>query len=170
MESDIITSNNSKASDNSIAGNVQHKPLVDPKTHMRLLKVIQGNLNQRISCTLSAWPLSSVPAYTAISYTWGSPSDTATILIDGKPKVVRRNCEYVLRQAYAADTDAYYWVDDICIDQSLTEEKNHQVSMMGDLHKRGARVLACVGEHADDSEFLPCQKPVRSIDRTRSDA
>jgi hypothetical protein len=138
----------------TIAADFQHEPLVDPQTHIRLLRITEGSLGQRVSCTLTTWPLEMAPSYTAISYTWGHPSNTSTILIDGKQKIVRRNCEYILHQAWAFNADSLFWVDDICIDQSLTEEKNHQVSMMGDLYKKATRILACVGEHGDDSDFL----------------
>ncbi|KAH7095155.1 heterokaryon incompatibility protein-domain-containing protein [Paraphoma chrysanthemicola] len=136
------------------ADSYQHEPLVDPKTHIRLLKITEGRVGQGVACTLTTWPLEIVPPYTAISYTWGDPKRLATISINGRPNVVRRNCEYVLHQAWGVNPNDLYWVDALCIDQSLTEEKNHQVAMMGDLYKRATRVLACVGEHSGDSEFL----------------
>lgn len=34
------------------------------------------------------------------------------------------------------------------------KERGHQVAMMGDVYKGAAQVFACVGRHADDSEFL----------------
>ena len=67
---------------------------------------------------------------------------------------VRKNCEYVLRQASWHDITAYYWVDALCIDQSHTGEKSEQVRMMGQIFGGAAQVLACVGPEADDSCFL----------------
>ncbi|KAH7085500.1 heterokaryon incompatibility protein-domain-containing protein [Paraphoma chrysanthemicola] len=142
------------SSSTNTADGFQHEPLADPKTHIRLLKITEGRLGQRVTCTLTIWPLEEAPPYTAISYTWGDLKNLATIFIDGKPKVVRQNCEYVLHQAWGVNADDLYWVDALCIDQSLKEEKNHQVAMMGDLYRNAARVLACVGDHSGDSEFL----------------
>lgn len=132
----------------------EHTPLPDPQTHIRLLKVINGHIGQPAKCELTTWPLESLPPYYAISYTWGEPSDTTNIEINDKRMVVRRNCEYVLQQAFAEDAAAYLWVDAICIDQENLQEKSYQVAMMGDMYQRAARVLACIGPHADDSDFL----------------
>jgi hypothetical protein len=76
---------------------------------------------------------------------------------------VRSNCEYALRQAHTSATNKYIWQDAICIDQSATQEKNHQVAMMGPIYEMAAHVLACLGPHAGDSEFL-----TEFIDKNRS--
>jgi hypothetical protein len=38
-------------------------------------------------------------------------------------------------------------MDALCIDQSTTQEKNHQVGMMGQIYARSVHVMACVGPH-----------------------
>jgi len=38
------------------------------------------------------------------------------------------------------------WVDAICIDQSSTTERNHQVALMGEVYKLAKRVLIWLGE------------------------
>ena len=92
--------------------------------------------------------------YYAISYTWGDPADTTEITVNGKPFVVRRNCEYVLQQAFATKASRYYWVDAICIAQTSIQERNHQVGIMGKIYSGAKHVFACVGPHADNSEYL----------------
>jgi hypothetical protein len=54
-------------------------------------------------------------------------------------------------------------MDAICIDQSTTQEKSHQVGMMGQIYARSAHVFACVGPHTKDSTFL-----FKMIDENRS--
>jgi hypothetical protein len=132
----------------------KHEPLPDAKTHIRLLQITQGSWDQPVKCVVAAWPLDTVPTYTAISYTWGDPSETTDMELNGTRFLARRNCEYALQQAYSADPKTYYWIDAICINQQDDEEKSYQVTMMGALYKKAARVLACVGQHADDSAFL----------------
>ena len=95
-----------------------------------------------------------MPSYYAISYTWGDPADTAEITVNGKPLAVRRNCEYVLQQAFATKACRYYWVDAICIAQMSTQERNHQVGIMGKIYSGAKHVFACVGPHEEDSEYL----------------
>jgi hypothetical protein len=133
-----------------------HDHLPDSKTHIRLLQVLQGNFEQHVICTLSIWPLDSAPPYNAISYTWGDPSSTVDITVDGRNMVVRQNCEYVLQQAFTKKNKEiqHLWVDAICIDQSEIQERGHQVALMGKLYKRAAHVFACVGARSDDLEFL----------------
>ncbi|KAF2126662.1 HET-domain-containing protein, partial [Dothidotthia symphoricarpi CBS 119687] len=123
----------------------EHDPLPDPKAYFRLLEIQQAGLGEHAVCQLTTWLIEDAPPYTAISYTWGDSTSTTTVSINGAQMPVRANCEYVLRQAYASKTSLYYWIDAICIDQTGNHEKNHQVAMMGQLYKRAAHVLACIG-------------------------
>lgn len=138
----------------STAIGFEHEPLPDPKTYIRLLKIMEAGAGQLARCTLRVFPLDTAPSYCAVSYTWGNPSDTTVIEINEMRKAVTLNCRYTLQQGYASDWKGYYWIDAICIDQSNDHEKSLQVAMMGDFYKGAAQVLACVGPEADDSDFL----------------
>jgi hypothetical protein len=133
-----------------------HEPLPDALTHIRLIEVLQGKVGQHVVCTVSVWPLDTAPSYDAISYTWGDPALTVSITINGQTMVVRQNCEYVMQQWFTAkrSTSKYIWVDAVCIDQSNLKERGFQVTIMGKLYREAAQVLACVGPHSDDSEYL----------------
>jgi hypothetical protein len=133
-----------------------HAPLPDSKTHIRLLEIPQGKYKRPIIFKLTTWRLDVAPPYYAVSYTWGDPTQTIDITVDNQRMEVRQNCEYVLHQAFALRTNElqYYWIDAICIDQDNLQERGHQVSLMGQLYKRASHVLACVGPHSDDSQFL----------------
>ncbi|KAH7077254.1 heterokaryon incompatibility protein-domain-containing protein [Paraphoma chrysanthemicola] len=48
----------------------------------------------------------------------------------------------------------HYWMDQICINQQDMAEKGKQVANMGDIYRRAKAVFACVGAHADDSQFI----------------
>jgi hypothetical protein len=129
-----------------------HEPLPTSTSHFRLLEILEGD--NQIVCKLTIWPIATAPSYHALSYTWGDEASTCCIQINGRSCVVRANCAYILRQAFASRSSKYYWVDAICIDQLSNQEKNHQVAMMGQLYKRATHVFACVGPHSDDSNFL----------------
>jgi hypothetical protein len=133
-----------------------HDPLPDSKTHIRLIKLLQGNFGQHVTCELSTWALDEAPEYCAISYTWGDPALSANITVNGQSMLVRRNCEYVLQQTFSKMKAGprYVWADAISIAQSDKQEKGHQVSLMGQIYDRAVRVFACVGPHSDDSEYL----------------
>jgi len=132
----------------------EHDPLPDSTTHFRLLHILRGDFGQHVECEISSWPIDDAPSYYAISYTWGDPADTTEITVNGRPLVVRRNCEYVLQQAFATKASLYYWVDAICIAQTSIQERNHQVGIMGKIYSGAAHVFACVGPHGNDSEYL----------------
>lgn len=138
----------------------QHCPLADARTHFRLLKVLSVVEGRPIPvhCELTAFSIADTPPYHAISYTWGNPAPLALILINGRQMHVRLNCEYALRQTHQINGDGIgdflIWIDSICINQLDKAERGSQVSMMGDIFKTATKVLACVGAHEDDSEFL----------------
>lgn len=130
--------------------------LPDAVKYIRLLEVLDDGFfkDTRVRCRITTWPVDNKPSYYAISYTWGDPEPSSTILINGQAFRIRTNCEFVLKQAYWYKKTSYYWVDAICINQRHLEEKSMQVSIMGNIYKQAAQVLACVGDHADDSDFL----------------
>lgn len=130
--------------------------LPDAAKYIRLLEVLDDMYSNeiRIRCRITTWPVDNTPSYYAISYTWGDPEPGSTILVNGQVFQITTNCEFVLKQAYWFKKTSYYWVDAICINQRHLEEKSLQVSMMGNIYKQAAQVLACVGDHADDSAFL----------------
>jgi hypothetical protein len=132
----------------------EHDPLPDSTTHLRLLHITHGDFERHVECEVSTWPIETSPLYYAISYTWGDPAATAEITLNGRPFVVRQNCEYVLQQAFASKASWYFWVDTLCIDQSRIQERGHQVGIMGQIYSGAQHVFACVGPHADDSEYL----------------
>lgn len=136
----------------------KHDPLPDPAKSLRLLEILNDDISQpsTIRCRPTTWTvdLDTLPSYHAISYTWGEHESNTFIRVNGKPFLVRRNCDFVLRQARWHRQSRYYWVDSICIDQSNLGEKSKQVVMMGDIYKRAAHVLSCVGDHAEDSLFF----------------
>lgn len=136
----------------------QYEPLLNPRRYIRLLEVVDLDEGRDIPvhCRLTAWPIEEAPPYYAISYTWGDPSQRTQVLINGSPLEVRRNCEYVLKQAkwYGGGPCHHVWCDAICIDQTNDDEKGHQVAIMGDIYQGARQVLACVGKHISDSAFL----------------
>ncbi|TPX17989.1 uncharacterized protein E0L32_011936 [Thyridium curvatum] len=128
-------------SDSSSLTAFHYDPLPEPKNYIRLLELLPSN-DGVISCRLTQWLVSEAPLYCAISYTWGDTLDTTRIHVNGQEVIVRKNCEYALRQAQGQRGDRYLWVDSICINQTDDDEKGHQVAMMGDIFSRATSGLA----------------------------
>lgn len=141
----------------------EYQPLPDSARYLRLIEIQPARPDdEAIECTLSARPVLDTPEYYAVSYTWGDPNKITTIGVNSKLLEVRQNCQYVLWQARHLARSKYIWIDAICINQEDSEEKNHQVAMMGTIFGNAAHVLACIGPHAHDSEFaMQCLGQVR---------
>lgn len=85
--------------------------------------------------------------YTAVSYTWGDETNPAEIMINGSPFSVRRNLYDFLCMVSQQSEHAnrLLWIDQLCIDQCRTSERNHQVQLMANIFMRAEQVIAWLG-------------------------
>lgn len=148
----------------------QHEPLPDASSYIRLLttKEYDGDDPYTLECELTTWPIDESPTFYAISYSWGDPTKTAVLRVNGSPLSVTENCEVALCQANLYATGlrkrrnsgkrdgCYYWCDAVCIDQGNKAEKEAQVASMGLIYRRAEHVLVCLGAPVEgaDSPFL----------------
>ena len=87
-----------------------------------------------IACNVSIVSLQDGPSYEALSYVWGDESVRAPILANGVLTTVTTNLESALRHLRLPDEARVMWVDALCIDQNDMSERNHQVSIMGEIY------------------------------------
>ncbi|GIZ37407.1 hypothetical protein CKM354_000085300 [Cercospora kikuchii] len=131
-----------------------YTPLQDARSQIRLLKWRADSDPAGVhDLQTSVWDLDTAPAYIAISYTWG-PTVNRPIVIDGISTSVRHNAYYALWQIRQLQPHCFVWIDSICINQQDDEEKSAQVAIIFQIFQEAVRVVACLGEHADDSHFL----------------
>lgn len=86
--------------------------------------------------------------YSALSYVWGSPDDTRTILLNGKEVTIRANLEAALRSLRCEPefrNGLRLWADAICIDQANINERNQEVQHMGRIYGRADTVTVWLG-------------------------
>lgn len=112
-----------------------------------------------IKCKLKRINLQSnkTPEYRALSYTWGAPDPVQKIAVNNQSFLVRQNL-YDFLKAFRArlyrfqdcsnyeNETQWLWIDQICIDQSIVEERNHQVEMMSDIYRRASYVYVWLGK------------------------
>lgn len=85
--------------------------------------------------------------FTTISYCAGDPKQTETITVNNIHFNASANLGHALRQArkfwntYRGDQECLLWADQVCIDQSNTNERSHQVGFMGDIYAAAEQVL-----------------------------
>jgi hypothetical protein len=103
-----------------------------------------------ISCSLVQTdldrPTSTADAFDAISYVWGSPDETESIICNGSEVYIRRNLYLALSYIWSADPQKRLWADAICIDQDDNEEKSRQVALMNQIYSKAKCVIVWLGE------------------------
>ena len=129
------------------------KPLDKTKREIRLA-VLQPSktLSDQPLCTLSIVSLEEKPRYEALSYAWGDANIIRPIMIQGVQWPVTVNLEAGLRQLRYRSVPRTIWIDAICIDQSSTEERKHQVQLMKSIYGDATVVRVWLGEEADGSK------------------
>lgn len=99
------------------------------------------------------------PDFEALSYTWGSFSRTATVMVysglistvDTKPSVlpIGASLSEALRYLRLRDQGRVVWIDALCINQDDLEERGHQVGRMAHIYSRARKVVAWLGPDFD---------------------
>ncbi|KAF2815759.1 HET-domain-containing protein, partial [Mytilinidion resinicola] len=119
---------------------------LDPaKKEIRLLELLPAPPDKQIyaSCRLSTVSLlDDKPRFAALSYVWGDPSVTNTILLNGIRWQVTKNLAEALKcltpkaQKYHqwGGKTLWLWADAVCINQKNDPERSQQVSLMADLY------------------------------------
>ena len=143
--------------DAGISGDFVHEPLSDSQVQIRLVQIdLCGDKDNEIHCTISAYPLGAPPPYVAISYTWGDKSMKQSIWVNKRRLNIGHNSWLALWQArsHCVRPPLRVWIDVLSIDQANDIEKSIQVGLMGAIYEAAKYVLASVGAHEDDSEYL----------------
>jgi hypothetical protein len=118
---------------------------------IRLLKITKddsGRLQCRFTDGISLTEADNT--YTAISYCAGDPKKIRTVQVDGKPfnaftnlaHAIEETCRYRTKQY--GDVEAILWTDQICINQSISRERSHQVGFMNKIYGSAREVAVCL--------------------------
>lgn len=130
----------------------QYKPLPTGRCIRIILLYPSRDFDSPVLCSLkhiSLGPSSNTwdpSKYDAISYVWGSSDRDHELVCDGGTIPLTQNCHKMLQYLRQPSRTRKIWVDAICIDQSSTTERNHQVALMGEVYKLAKRVLIWLGE------------------------
>lgn len=110
--------------------------------------------------------------YNTISYCAGDPRETEIIFVNGLEFNAFARLGHALRQARHFWKEQYdseellLWADQVCIDQSNSSERSHQVNFMGSIYENGKQVLVSLS--AEESSpgglgWLLTEFPVEEI-------
>ena len=79
-------------------------------------------------------PISLVPEFESLSYTWGDPKITEPILVNGHVLNITTNLNAALLALRKTNEERVLWVDAICINQADVQERSEQVLRMRDIY------------------------------------
>lgn len=85
------------------------------------------------------------PSFEAVSYVWGAIRGDRKVFCDDGTVQVTSNCESLLRHLRLKTRTRSLWVDALCINQSSTSDRNHQVPLMGNIFESAERVIIWLG-------------------------
>lgn len=116
---------------------------------IRLIELLPGLPSDDIRCNIVHVNLDDNPEFEAVSYTWatedGDDTLSKTIYTSNNAAIsVTANCLSALRQLRRISSIRRLWVDAVCIDQTNTSERNHQVTMMTQIYTKAVNVRICI--------------------------
>jgi hypothetical protein len=86
------------------------------------------------------------PSFEAISYVWGAPEFTRSMISSGGRIFLTPNLEEALRAIRLPDRVRVLWADAICIHQNDAEERGQQVRLMDKIYAGAHKVLIWLGQ------------------------
>jgi hypothetical protein len=118
---------------------------------IRLLVVKPGEPSDRLQCDVIRVNLEDQPEYEAVSYTWTSDDQDATLsrsINCGNDRyiAITANCDTALRQLRRRGLKRRLWVDAVCINQTNIKERNHQVGLMDRIYSQARSVRICISD------------------------
>lgn len=152
----------------------QHKPLSLYRPQIRLLKFTFDPSFDSIVCHLHHFDFEQKPPYYALSYTWGSNHNQHCIAVNSRAFKVNPNLFHFLSLAHRGgiDPDVYFWIDQICIDQSehAFKERADQVGRMDKIYAEALQVVVWLGVGDPYVErFMDLVKDPYAIDAVNSE-
>ncbi|KAH8750648.1 heterokaryon incompatibility protein-domain-containing protein [Hyaloscypha finlandica] len=131
-----------------------YHPLNPDLREIRVLRIERSQPDEAdIRCSLETVSLNANPVYRALSYEWGPPDvgePSGSVLLDSYPVVTTPNLRLALRHL---ESEHFYWIDALCIDQSNDKERGHQVRLMTEIYRNASAVQAWLGLEEGGSEM-----------------
>jgi hypothetical protein len=126
---------------------------------IRVLKILDQNLDNVPCCSLTEVELNLQPSYIALSYTWGSPGKEATergvtaerckqiFCENGFISVTQNLSDFLrdVRRFHRHLLEEFIWIDAVCINQDNLNERAAQVKIMGDVYMQAKSVVIWLG-------------------------
>ncbi|KAJ4289278.1 hypothetical protein N0V88_007029 [Collariella sp. IMI 366227] len=118
----------------------------------RVLVLKPGEKTDKLAGRLEdMWIGGETQPYSTLSYVWGEPLFNDMILIDGKRLAITSSLAIALRRLrpVTGQPALRIWIDQLCINQRDTIERNQQVRLIHAIFRNAHRVLVWLGADAE---------------------
>lgn len=92
--------------------------------------------------------------YTALSYVWGVPVFDQTIQFADESVTITSSLATALYRLRSAVDSIFLWVDQVCINQADTGEKEQQIPLMGLIYTHATNTVIWLGDEDDQEPGL----------------
>lgn len=123
-------------------GNDEIRLLIYDKKQSRRSGVIAC---KTVISTLSDINRRAARPYAALSYVWGDAAITKPLICDGVGEQITVNLHHALSAIWNKYPKMHLWADALSITQDNLAERNHQVSLMGNIFRSASRVFVSLG-------------------------
>jgi hypothetical protein len=109
--------------------------------------------------------------YTAVSYAWGEPDFSLSLLCNGDRSVlsITSNLESLLLQLRRKSDPPYLWIDAICLNQDDKNEIAAQIPYMGEIFGRARKVRIWLGNGDENNSNALVFTFLRAVSATKID-
>ncbi|KAG0651080.1 Heterokaryon incompatibility protein [Hyphodiscus hymeniophilus] len=126
-----------------------YEDLLHPKD-IRVLVIEPGEPDVPIYTRLEIVNLRKPSSYEALSYSWDGQIPQINISCNSRKFLVTQNVYNSMRMLRARDRPTALWIDQVCINQEILQERQSQVSLMGEIYSLAEKVVVWLG-HADNN-------------------
>lgn len=134
--------------------NFNYEPLPDDGFQIRLVTILPGLELEALRCTVRNFVLTEDLQYEALSYTWGDPTVTSPVLLNGSEFEITTNLEAALQSLRYEDKERLLWIDAICINQRSISERNAEVRRMDLIYQRAEQVIVWLGRETEPGDTI----------------
>jgi hypothetical protein len=116
-------------------------------SNIRLLRLSRSSLEAHSPLVMTEHCLdveaAEVPEFFGLSYCWGSPCRTQTLLVNESSIKISENLNRGLKELAKLDeyNEALFWIDQICVNQQDLVERSHQVTMMHRIYQTAVKTV-----------------------------
>ncbi|KAI0401286.1 heterokaryon incompatibility protein-domain-containing protein [Xylaria palmicola] len=122
-------------------------------TKIRVLHLAPGSGESCIEGNLEVRDLEFGQIDEALSYVWGTSRDSKLIRINGQPFAITQSLHTILVSLRDQHVKRTIWIDAICINQSDSDEKAHQVQHMGEIYSTAKKTTIWLSDRTPESSY-----------------